>query len=292
MRISRKVRALGMLEHGPRLRDRVELLHARRWTSIARVAIGAMVIATGWFMATQRIAFAQAEATFEVAVPGADGAAPGAARYRVSRTPQRIAFEAARVGDIMAFAYGFPLDRIERRPQWMYDDVYNVTVTTAAPAGLPEQKLMLQRLLEERFGLVVHRVSNESPVYYLVSGAKVKLTETKEADAVDIPQFCIGSLGPPLQSGAPGVQFGNVCSARHVSMSDLAAWLYLQVRLPVFDKTGIAGLFDIEIPGLPIRGGAEGTIRAVRNALGLDLESHRGTAESLIVDHVEKPGRN
>ncbi len=75
-------------------------------------------------------------------------------------------------------------------------------------------------------------------------------------------------------------------------MSDLAAWLYSQVRLPVFDKTGITGLFDIEVAGLPVRGGAEGTIQAVRNALGLDLELHHGTAESLIIDHVEKPGQN
>lgn len=86
---------------------------------------------------------------------------------------------------------------------------------------------------------MVHRVSNESPGYFLVPGAKVNLTE-----------------------------------------------------IPVFNKTGITGSFDIEIPGLPVRGGADGAIRAVRNALGLDLESHHGTAESLIVDHVEKPSQN
>jgi uncharacterized protein (TIGR03435 family) len=62
--------------------------------------------------------------------------------------------------------------------------------------------------------------------------------------------------------------------------------------LPVLDKTGITGWFDIEIPGLPIRGGAEGTIRAVRDALGLELQVQRGTAESLIIDHVEKPSQN
>ncbi len=164
----------------------------------------------------------------------------------------------------------------------MYDDLYNVAVTTAAPTGLPEQKLRLQKLLEERFGLVVHRISNESWVYFLIAGAKVNLTETKDVDAVDIPEF----------RSYPGPPPGGVCAARHVSMSDLAAWLYLQVGLPVYDKTGIAGFFDIEIPGLPARGGADGTIRAVRSALGLDLESHRGTAESLIIDHIEKPSRN
>jgi len=244
---------------------------------IVLVAIVAAVISIGGSMATQGIAFAQAGATFEVTL-----AAPWAGSYRARgfRTPHRIAFQSTLVGDVMAFAYGLPLDRIERRPQWMYDDVFDVAVTTAAPASLPEQKLMLQKLLEERFSLVVRRVSNESPVYFLVPmGAKVNFTETKEADAVDIPQF--------RSSNAGGVR--NVVAARHASMSDLAAWLYLQVRLPVIDKTGLTGLYDIEIPGLPIRGGSEATIQAVRNALGLDLELHRGTAESLIIDRAEKP---
>ena len=227
-------------------------------------------------MATQRIAFAQAAPTFEVTLIGEGG------NHKAwsSRTPQRIAFQATRVGDIMAFAYGLPLDRIERRPQWMYDDAYDVAVTTADPASLPEQKLQLQKLLEERFGLVVHRISNESPVYFLVPvGAKVFFTESKEADPVDIRPFCIRRSGPPL----------NVCTATHVSMSDLVDWLYSQVKLPVIDKTGLTGFYDLEISGLPMSGGAEGTIRAVRNALGLNLETHRGTAESLIIDHAERP---
>jgi uncharacterized protein (TIGR03435 family) len=153
---------------------------------------------------------------------------------------------------------------------------------------LPEQKLMLQKLLEERFGLVVHRISTASLVYFLVPGAKVNLTETKEGDAVDILEF----RREPFQPGTFRPGTSGVAYARHVSMSDLAAWLYSQVGLPVFDKTGIAGWFDIEIPRLPVRGGADGTIQAVRDALGLDLELHRGTAESLIIDHVEEPIKN
>ncbi len=247
--------------------------------STALAAIGAAVIALGGPMG-----FAQTAPVFEVALHGE----PGRPATWRSRTPQKIAFQATRVGDLMAFAYGLPLDRIERRPQWMYDDVYDVAVTTAAPANLPEQKLLLQKLLEERFGLAVHRVSNESPVYFLVPvGAKVGFTESKDADAVGFPQFRVGPAIPPSQAGHPG----PVCSATHVSMSDLADWLYSQVRLPVIDKTGLTGYYDLEINGLPLRG-AEGTIRAVRNAVGLNLESHHGTAESLIIDHAERPGRN
>lgn len=268
------------------------------WASIARVAISAAVIAISGSMAPQWVAHAQAGAVFEVspviAVKPGRFAAPRGANdtTRVSRTPQRIAFRTALVGDIVAFAYELPLDRIERRPQWMYDDRYDVAVTTEAPSSLPEQKRMLQKLLEERFGLVVHRVSNESPVYFLVPGPKVNLKETEEGDAVDIPEFRIGLPTLAVQPVTSDFRSGRVGAAKHVSMSDLAAWLYSQVGLPVLDKTGITGLFDIEIPGLPVRGGSDGTIQAVRNALGLNLELHRGTAESLIIDHVEKPSPN
>lgn len=229
------------------------------------------------------IAYAQAGPAFEVS-PAIAGRK---SKMGISRTRQRIAFQSAHVGDIVAFAYHLPLDRIERRPQWMYDDLYNVAVTTSAPIGLPEQRVVLQKLLEERFGLVVHRTSNESPVYFLVPGTTVpNLTPAKESDPADLPAF-----RATFESGASGVP-RNVAKASHVSMADLADWLYLRLQLPVLDKTGITGLFDIEIPGLPVHGGADGTIRAVQNALGLNLVLHPGTAETLIIDHAEKPKEN
>ena len=224
------------------------------------------------------IAYAQSEPVFDV-TPATAGAA------RVSRTPLKIAFQAAHVWDIIAFAYALPADRIERRPQWMYDNLYNVAVTSPVPAAVAEQKLALQKLLEKRFGLVVHRVTYESQVYFLTAGANAKLTPAKEADADGIPEF---RTFPAGASGFPGL----VCVASHVSMSDLADWLRTQVQLPVVDKTGITGLFDIEIPRLPFRGGAEGTIRAVGDALGLNLELKRGTAESMIIDGAQPPRLN
>ena len=229
------------------------------------------------------IAYAQAGPTFEVSA----AIAAGNSKVGISRTPHRIAFQSAHVGDIVAFAYHLPLDRIEGRPQWMYDDLYNVAVTTSAPSDLPQQRVVLQKLLEERFGLVVHRTLNESPIYFLVSGTTVpNLTPTKESDPADLPVF-----RGTFQSGASGVP-RNVTEASHVSMADLADWLYLRLQLPVLDKTGITGLFDIEIPGLPVHGGADGTIRAVQNALGLNLILHPGTAETLIIDRAEKPKEN
>src|SRR5579862_9253948 len=236
------------------------------------LALSAAVIAIGvpWGMA-----YAQAGPTFEVS-PTFAGEREG-----VSRTPQKIAFQATLVPDIMAFAYELPLDRIERRPQWMYDNRYDVAVTTAAPTSLLEQKRMLQTLLEERFGLVAHRNSYPSPVYFLVRGSNVNLTTTKEADAVDVPEIrCNIEPFQPVNS-APRTR--RVCVFGHASMSDLAAWLYSRLGLPVLDKTGITGLFDIEVPAGG-RGGMEEIIPAVQKTLGLNLERYQGTAESLIID--------
>jgi uncharacterized protein (TIGR03435 family) len=236
--------------------------------SMVRVALSAVII-TG-------IAYSQAGPAFEVSP------AASAGRASLSRTPQRIAFQSALVPDIIAFAYGLPLDRIERRPQFMYDNRYDVAVTTTATATLAEQKVLLQNLLEQRFGLVVHRISYPSTVYYLVAGPKVNLTRSAEQDDAEPTELLGASLRPS----------GLVRTATHVSMSDLAASLYTNLQLPVLDKTGITGYFDIQITGTPLRGGAEGTIKAVQNSLGLDLEVHRGTAESLIIDRAEEPRRN
>src|SRR5262249_22661818 len=125
----------------------------------------AIVVAV--FVSIGSTAYAQAAPTFEVSkVSGRRYCSP----TNPSRTSQRIAFQAMLVPDIMAFAYDLRLDRIERRPQWMYDDCYNVALTTSAPTSLPDQKRLIQKLLEEKFGLVTHRISYPSPVYYLVRG--------------------------------------------------------------------------------------------------------------------------
>ncbi len=285
----RSVLASERFEHGSRLSE-------RGWVSIARVAISAAAMAVAGSMAPQWIAYAQAGEAFEVSpvtAVGQGGGTPAwvAPNLSISRTPQRIAFQSALVGNIMAFAYGFPLERIERRPQWLYDDRYDVAVTTAAATSLAEQKVMLQKLLEERFGLVVHRISNPSPVYFLIRGSMVNLTETQEGDAEDIPRFRCALPSTPLQAGGRGIPNRRVCVLGHASMGDLTAWLSSQLSLPVLDQTGITGMYDFEMPEL-IRGGAERIIPAVQQALGLYLEVHRGSAESLIIDHVEKPSQN
>jgi hypothetical protein len=69
------------------------------------------------------------------------GGRGGANMARVASTPARINFQATTAGDVITFAYGFPGGRIEGRPQWLYEDSYDIAATTPSPASLAEQKL-------------------------------------------------------------------------------------------------------------------------------------------------------
>ena len=68
----------------------------------------------------------------------------------------------------------------------------------------------------------------------------------------------------------------------------------------MFDRTGLTGFFDIELEFAPPRPtddpalGPPGVsiFTALREQLGLRLESARGPGEFLVVDHVERPTEN
>ena len=62
-----------------------------------------------------------------------------------------------------------------------------------------------------------------------------------------------------------------------------------QLHWAVIDKTGLSGFYDMKITQLPAKGDADGTIKAVRESLGLNLELGSGTGQSLIIDQAKRP---
>ena len=96
-------------------------------------------------------------------------------------------------------------------------------------------------------------------------------------------------------------------SAREMTMPMLAARLAQIVRRPVIDRTGLTGMFDLDLAyateypaagpgpsnGLPPPSlDAPSIFTAVREQLGLRLESTRSPLDVLVVDHAEKPIEN
>src|SRR6186997_1745760 len=75
---------------------------------------------------------------------------------------------------LITFAYGLQPQQLAGGPSWLDTDRFDITaqaegnISPTPPGGPPgPAQLMMQRLLAERFGLVVHTESRELPVYAL-----------------------------------------------------------------------------------------------------------------------------
>jgi uncharacterized protein (TIGR03435 family) len=148
---------------------------------------------------------------------------------------------------------------------------------------------MLRALLADRFRLSLHSETRVLRVYELVTdGRGVKIHPTKDAE------------GPALQFGAGGLRFRG-------DLRQFANLLSVQLTIPVIDdpgrpsiasgppvpvldKTGLAGIYDIAVDLKPEPGGDIFTLwqRVLRDRLGLKLVSGKENLEVLVVDRAER----
>jgi uncharacterized protein (TIGR03435 family) len=181
---------------------------------------------------------------------------------------------------------------------------------------------MLQALLEDRFGLKVHRGAKDVPVYFLtVAKAGAKLERTTEGSCIPIdvdhpPPAPEPGQPRPLLCGSGSItnRGSTVTMNQHgMSMGLLAGGLANFAGRLVLDKTGLTGAYEIHLEftadnPLPGPGGRGGTgdgypssdadaagpslFTALQEQLGLRLESGKGQTEILVVDHVERTSEN
>ena len=92
-------------------------------------------------------------------------------------------------------------------------------------------------------------------------------------------------------------------SARDTPVEGLADVLTRELRRPVFDRTRLTGHYDIDLSFLPdsgpmtvngvaINGDAPPLTTAVREQLGLRLDSTRAPIDVVVIDRVTAPTDN
>ncbi len=133
---------------------------------------------------------ATADPSFEVATikPSAHDA-----NWGISRRTRLFQARGNTVADLIQFAYQVRQRQIDGGPSWMNALRFDVTGEPDAP-GLPsmdQERLMLRKLLAERFGFRVHIVQKDFPVYALVvdkSPPKIDVSASSVNDILVSPR--------------------------------------------------------------------------------------------------------
>jgi uncharacterized protein (TIGR03435 family) len=225
--------------------------------------------------------------------------------YRITNMPLMFAIIAAYVPQSGGGALF--TNNILGMPEWARSENYDIDARVSE-ANLAEwqrpasQKMMLpamlQALLADRFKLVAHREMKETPVFELVVGKGGPKFKESTPDEPHPNTMAIPGDGGYMSPGDGGgkVRFFDATMTTFASiMSNLAG-------RPVQDKTGLTGRYDLSFQkptpmGSPSAGQQEAsdpgpTIFSAMEELGLKLEPAKGSTETLVVDHVERPSEN
>jgi uncharacterized protein (TIGR03435 family) len=165
-------------------------------------------------------------------------------------------------------------------PNWIDSDHYDIAAKAAGPAQESDLRLMLQTLLADRFQLTFHRLTTEKQAYVLTVGKNgPKFQESKEDGESEIQ---------------PDQKTMSV-SVRRVSLSQLIDPLSRMFQMPVVDKTGLQGRYDVAIgmaKYIPQSGERADPVSIIQTALeedlGLKLEAKKMPLDYLIVDHAAR----
>lgn len=210
---------------------------------------------------------------------------------RVRTLPGGRTFTASNVAlkNLIMTAYSLRTDQISGGPSWVSSDGYDIEAKAGGVVGPGELMLMLQNLLAERFKLVFRDEKKVQLVYTLAL----------EKAVPSLRQNQDGSESLLFPTGVGKYRGTNV------SMPYLAWTLsrFPVVGRVVVDKTGLTGGYDFDLhfsmtpigqnpaPETPQEDGPS-VFTALKEQLGLKLETAREPVHFFAIDHVERPSEN
>ncbi len=196
---------------------------------------------------------------------GGGYSSPGAL-YRAQNVPLHF---------LISRAYNVKTFQVTGGPPWVESVAWDIDAKGTGNPPREQLLLMLQSLLEERFQLQLRRQTADHSVY-LLSIAKS------------------GSRLTPADCTADGASCDNWSSNNNdvkgdgVTMQDLADALAEALEMPVVDKTGIQGRFNLHLhwtpqsdDGADVSSGSIFTV--IQEQLGVRLESGKAPVDMLVI---------
>jgi uncharacterized protein (TIGR03435 family) len=223
--------------------------------------------------------------------------------------PGRIRLENWALLDLIAAAYRVRATQVSGAA-WLADLVFDIEAKL--PEGTQKEQLnaMMKSMLEERFGLRVHRESQTKSGFALVvgkNGPKLRPSEPppapspgiteqeRQANDKEQAQQSMATMMKRMreriqENHESGTSLGGLrgASFNSITTEELASHLVGFTEAPVIDETGLTGKYSVSIetwknPDVP-----GGTIFDAVEKLGLKLEPRKVTVETVVVDQVSK----
>jgi uncharacterized protein (TIGR03435 family) len=216
--------------------------------------------------------------------------------------------EGVTIRQLIAAAYrrhAFDRREVIGGPSWLDDERYDFAAKVAGghaydPSGFPGPTFATLRAYVDS-KISVRREQRERPVYALVS-----VRDTRPglgASTID----CAAQLramdrgekvhGPPCGASP----YPGRLMAKAITMADLASLITPWVDRPVIDRTGLQGVFDVDVEGVEVKPAGpfgpsyrpsdtqESIFDTVQSQLGLRLERVTAPIEVLIIERADKP---
>ena len=201
------------------------------------------------------------------------------------------------VMDLVTIAYDVHARQIIGAPTWTTSDKYDITgkADTEGQSSAEQFRVMLRKLLADRFRLALRKEQRELPVYRLTV-AKGGLKISRNAPKNETSGF--------IDRGPGSWLFNNV------NMDELCRMLQTTaLDRPVSNQTGLSGRYDFSLVWTPDqlptaalnqnalapgdRADAPPDLyTAIQQQLGLKIDAAKLRIEVLVVDKLEKPSKN
>lgn len=239
--------------------------------------------------------------------------------YFTKYSPDTLTIHDISMWMCIRLAYGVENFRIAGPDSMQNPPFYDIVAKAARPVPESQLRLMLRKLLADRFHLILHREKKEMSVTVLLvakGGSKMHPTTGVEGpehgDDAHLQNLGYDNNVHIQQSAGTN---GNVrFTFTNASMALFAAWLessssvHVYDKAPVVDLTGMQGRFDWAVDSPLVRppGGGDGAGTPVaadgntggvlldhykpilESELGLTLERRKAMVDILVIDHVDR----
>jgi uncharacterized protein (TIGR03435 family) len=143
--------------------------------------------------------------------------------------------------------------------------------------------VLLQSLLEERFKLKVHREMRELPVYVVrLANQDGRLGPRLRPSSVD----CEKERGKCFLRYETGHETGVSVDADAIVQAGTGS-----LARVVINRTGLTGKYDFDLEWSPDQTSTDtpSLFAAMREQLGLKIDSERAAVDVVVIDHIEHP---